>query len=96
MRALRADRREGCSGEGARRLSRQAPHAKEHPLPGGDWIDGVASHDEKGHASSVDVLVAKLRSEAAGSPNEKQELIVEILTRRVRRNRASKRAPVCH
>jgi hypothetical protein len=59
---------------------RQAPHAKEHPLPGGGWIDGVTSHDEKGHASSVDVLVAKLRSEVGGLPNDTQELIVEILT----------------
>jgi len=59
---------------------RQSPRAKEHPLPDGGWIDGVTSHDEKGHASSVDVLVAKLRSEVAGLPNDKQELIVEILT----------------
>jgi hypothetical protein len=59
---------------------RQAPHAMEHPLPGGVWIDGGASHGEKGHASSVDVLVAKLRSEVGGLPNDAQELIVEILT----------------
>jgi hypothetical protein len=59
---------------------RQLPHAKEHPLGGDAWIDGITSHGEKGHASSVDVLVAKLQSAVGGAPNDKVELIVEILS----------------
>ncbi len=59
---------------------RQVPHAKEHLLAGGGWIDSIASDGEQGHAASVDVLVAKVTGNDAGLANEKQELTVDILT----------------
>ena len=61
---------------------RQLPDRKEHPIPGGLWIDSLTRDRDHNTVWSIDVLLTKPKTNTAvrNIPDQEQLLVVEILS----------------